>query len=143
MYGLPQAGRISNDALVKHLEPYGYHPSRKTLGLWIHNIQPIKFTLLVNDFGLKDSGKDNSLHLKEVLEDKNKATTVWEGKLYIGISLRCDHKKAQSNFQYQDMYVQHYTHPNTKKTKYPRTRHTYVHKPSMEKQSDAIRKIIS
>ena len=28
MYGLPQAGRIAHDSLVKHLETYGYHPSR-------------------------------------------------------------------------------------------------------------------
>ena len=26
----PQAGRIAHDSLLKHLEPYGYHPSRKT-----------------------------------------------------------------------------------------------------------------
>ena len=28
MYGTPQSGRIAHDALVKHLEPYGYYPSR-------------------------------------------------------------------------------------------------------------------
>ena len=26
VHGLPQAGRISHDALVQHLEPYGYRP---------------------------------------------------------------------------------------------------------------------
>ena len=30
IYGLPQAGRIAHDALVEHLDTYGYHPSRKT-----------------------------------------------------------------------------------------------------------------
>ena len=30
MYGIPQAGRIAHGALLKHLEPYEYHPSRKT-----------------------------------------------------------------------------------------------------------------
>ena len=30
VYGLPQAGQIAHDDLVKHLEPYGYGPSRKT-----------------------------------------------------------------------------------------------------------------
>ena len=30
MYGLPQAGRISYQALVKHLEPYGYQSAIKT-----------------------------------------------------------------------------------------------------------------
>ena len=31
MYGLSQAGRISNDYLLKHLEVSGYNPSGKTL----------------------------------------------------------------------------------------------------------------
>ena len=29
MYRLPQSGRIAHDALLKHLDPYGYYPSRK------------------------------------------------------------------------------------------------------------------
>ena len=29
IYGPPQAGRIAHDALLKHLETYGYHPSIK------------------------------------------------------------------------------------------------------------------
>ena len=57
MYGLPQAGKISQDALVKHLDTYGYRPSRKTLVIWTHNSQPINFTLVVNDFGVKYSVK--------------------------------------------------------------------------------------
>ena len=53
MYGLLQAGRIAHDAIVKHLDPYEYHPSRKTPGLWIHKNQPINFTLVFDDFGVK------------------------------------------------------------------------------------------
>ena len=84
----PQAGRIAHDALVKHLEPYGCHPSSKTPGLWKHNMRPIKFTLVVDDFGVKYLGKEHSLHLKVALEEKYKVTTDWEGKLYIGIALK-------------------------------------------------------
>ena len=29
VYEPPQAGLISHDTLVKHLEPYGYHPFKK------------------------------------------------------------------------------------------------------------------
>ena len=64
MYELPQAGQIAHDALVKHLKPYGYRPSSKTLGIWTHNIHPINFTLLVDDFRVKYSGKKHALHLK-------------------------------------------------------------------------------
>ena len=75
MYGLPQAGRIAHDSLVKHLETYGYHPSRNPPGLWTHNSRPINFTLVVNYSGVKDSGKEHSLHLEEALEDEYRATT--------------------------------------------------------------------
>ena len=36
MYGLPQAGRLANDQLKKHLQKYGYIHSDKTNGLWTH-----------------------------------------------------------------------------------------------------------
>ena len=91
MYVLSQAGQIGNDALVKHLELYVYHPSSNPLGLRKHNSLPINFTLSVDDFGVKYSGKEHALHLKAALETKYKVTTDWEGKLYIGIALKWHH----------------------------------------------------
>ena len=41
MYGLPQAGKIAYDQLMKHLEPYGYKPVRHAPGLWKHNTKYI------------------------------------------------------------------------------------------------------
>ena len=32
MYGLPKVGQIAHDALVKQLDPYGYHPSSQKPG---------------------------------------------------------------------------------------------------------------
>ena len=87
MYGILQADRISHAARVKHPEPYGYHPSSKSPGLWKHSSQPINFTLVVDDFGVEYPGKEHELHLKSTLETKYKVTTDWEGKLYIGIAL--------------------------------------------------------
>ena len=88
MYGLPQAGRISHDNMLKRLDPYVYHPSKKNSLLWKHNSRPIKFTLVVDDFGVKYSGKEHTLHLKTALETKYKLTTDWGGKLYIGVALK-------------------------------------------------------
>ena len=75
MYGLQQAGEISHDALLKHLEPYGYRSSRKTAVLWTHYSYPINFTLAVHEFGVKYLVKEHVLHLKASLEDKYKITT--------------------------------------------------------------------
>ena len=80
IYELPQPGQIEYYDLVKYLEPYGYHPSRKTLGLWEHTSQPINFNLVVNDFRVKYSVKEYTLHLKAALEDKCKVTTDCEVK---------------------------------------------------------------
>ena len=80
MYGTPQAGWISHAALVKYLDPYGYHPSRKNPGLWTHKNRPINFTSVVDYFGVKYSGKEHDLHLKAALEDKYKVTKDWEVK---------------------------------------------------------------
>ena len=53
MYGLPKEGRTSHDTLVKHLDPFGYHPSSITPRLWKHNIRPINFTMVVDDCDVK------------------------------------------------------------------------------------------
>ena len=57
IYGLPQAVKIAHDSLVKHLEPYGYRISSKTMGLWTHESRPLNFTLVIDDFGGKYLGK--------------------------------------------------------------------------------------
>ena len=51
MYGLPHAGKIANDRLVKHLQPHWYAPVTHTPGLWKHHTRNITFTLVVDDFG--------------------------------------------------------------------------------------------
>ena len=53
MKGLPQAVQIAHEALLKHFDMYGYHPSIKPPELWKQNSQPINFTLVVDDFGVK------------------------------------------------------------------------------------------
>jgi hypothetical protein len=69
MYGLPQAGLLANELLEKRLNKRGYHQSKLVPGLWKHEWRPIKFTLVVDDFGVKYVGKEHALHLKATLED--------------------------------------------------------------------------
>ena len=53
MYGLKQAGKIANDDLIEYLKEFGYYPSIKTLGLWLHKARKISFNLVVDDLGVK------------------------------------------------------------------------------------------
>jgi len=43
MYGLPQAGRLAYNQLVLNLGCNGYHPCKKTHGLWCQVTRPILF----------------------------------------------------------------------------------------------------
>ena len=92
MYGLPQAGLLANELLEKRLNKRGYHQSKLVPGLWKHKWQPIQFTLVVDDFGVKYVGKEHALHLKATLEDNYGVTTEWDGKQYIGITLDWDYE---------------------------------------------------
>ena len=49
---------------------------------------------MVDDFGIKYSGKDHALHLKAAQETKYRVTTYWEVKLYIGIELKWEYEKG-------------------------------------------------
>ena len=88
IYGLPQAGRLANIQLKEFLGPEGYYEVNHTPGLWRHKWQPISFTLVVDDFGVKYVGKEHALHLLSILESKYPAVaTDWKGKIYCGITL--------------------------------------------------------
>ena len=87
MYGLAQAGRIANDRLTKFLEPDGYVPVKHTPGLWKHKTRDIRFTLVVDDFGIKYTNRADAEHLISTLEKHYKVATDWTGAKYCGLTL--------------------------------------------------------
>jgi hypothetical protein len=52
IYGLSQAGLLDSILLSKLLAKHGYSPVPHTHGLWTHKWRPIKFSLVVDDFGV-------------------------------------------------------------------------------------------
>eukprot|EP00957_Ditylum_brightwellii_P034653 2626903-Ditylum_brightwellii.AAC.1 len=87
VYGLPQAGKLANEQFIKHLALYGYYPVRHTPGLWRHTTIDIQFTLVVDDFGVKYTNKEDVHHLLWALKDKYMVSEDWKGKLYCGFTL--------------------------------------------------------
>ena len=83
MYGLPQAGRLANDELVKHLDSHGYVQDEHTHALFTHRTRPISFCLTVDDFGIKYVGKQHAKHLIKSLREKFEVSTDWAAKLYL------------------------------------------------------------
>jgi hypothetical protein len=63
MYGLPQAGILTNELLQRNLAKDGYRPTTHTHGFWTHDTRPISFSLVVDDFGVKYAGREHAEHL--------------------------------------------------------------------------------
>ena len=74
MYGLPQAGLIAQQLLEKRLNNDGYYQDKYVPGLWHHEWRPIKFTLVVDDFGVKYVGKEHAEHLLGVIQKHYKCS---------------------------------------------------------------------
>jgi hypothetical protein len=80
VWGLSQAGILTNKLLQKHLLPHGYYE-------WRNLTHPISFTLVVDDFGVKYVGKEHIDHLIKCIKEKYELSKDWLGDLYCGIKL--------------------------------------------------------
>ena len=90
MYGLPQAGIIANERLQTHLATHGYHQHRHTPGLYSHDIHPITFALVVDDFAIKYIDKQHANHLFNTLRAQYEITIDWTGTKFCGLTISWD-----------------------------------------------------
>jgi hypothetical protein len=88
MYGLPQAGILAYNRLIKHLHAHGYTAATNIPGIFRHRTRPVTFTLVVDDFGVKYVGEHNAQHLVDTLKSLYTITEDWTGSLY------CDNEGA-------------------------------------------------
>jgi hypothetical protein len=68
MFGLPQAGILTNELLQRNLAKDGYRPTQHTHGLWKHDARQISFWLVVDDLGVKNVGREHAEHLMECIK---------------------------------------------------------------------------
>jgi hypothetical protein len=102
MYGLPQAGIIAQELLTKCLHKAGYHQSKIPPGYWRHGWRPISFTLVVDDFGVKYTNKDNMEHLMNILKQDYEIDTNWEGTCCLDLTLDWDYKQRKVHLSMPD-----------------------------------------
>jgi hypothetical protein len=95
MYGLLQAGILAKELLTKQLLKAGYIQNAVTPGFWEHKRQPIGFTLVVDNFGVKYINKTDAGHLLALLMQDYKCDTDWEGTHYIGLTIDWDYKNRK------------------------------------------------
>ena len=95
MYGLPQAGIIALVLLEERLGKHGYSQSKIIPGLWTHTTRPILFSLVVDDFAVKYTRKEDAEHLLNALKKEYIASEDWEGTKYLGLTIEWNYEDGQ------------------------------------------------
>jgi hypothetical protein len=86
VWGLRQARILANKHLRRKLPPFGYYECVNTPGFWYHESQPITFTLVVDNFGVKYVKKEDVDCLIASL--KTKYTSPMTGPALCIVALR-------------------------------------------------------
>ncbi len=118
VWGLPQAGILTNKCLRHKLTPFGYFEHISTSGLWYHETWPICFTLAVNDFGVKYMNQDEIDHLIALIKMTYSLTKDWTGNLYCSICLDWDYTNCTVDISmpgYIKNKLQQYSHIASKR----------------------------
>ena len=92
-YILKQSGEIAHDNLIAHLQNFGYKKAPRTEGLFLHETRDISFTLVVDNFGIKYTSKNNVNHLIVSVRAKYPFKIDWNAKQYIDMHLKWDYAK--------------------------------------------------
>ena len=118
IYGLAQSGYLANQDLIKNLAPFGYYPSKRTPGLWHHTTRPTKFSLVVDDFGVKYVNKNDAQHLLDAIKAKYPVKADWTGSKYIGIDLEWRYEQGEVKISmkgYVPKGLKEFQHPPPRK----------------------------
>ena len=89
MYGLPQAGLLSQLQLVSLLYEYGYHQTSTPM-LFRHESRDVTFCLVVDDFGVKYSKVADLEHLVDCLSQLYHVKSHPTGTNYLGFTVAHD-----------------------------------------------------
>ena len=87
-YGLPQVVMLANDMLKERFKLAGYYPTSNIPGLCWHQLRPIMFALVVDDFGVDFIGKGHVKHLVDALNSHYEIAEDLECEKYPGIDLK-------------------------------------------------------
>ena len=93
----PQAGIIAQVLLEDRLGKHGYSQSKIIPGLWTHDTRPILFSLVVDDFTVKNTRKEDTEHLLNVLKKDYIAAEDWEGTIYLGLTIELNYENGQAH----------------------------------------------
>ena len=88
MYGLPKSGRLAYISLIKDLQIHGYTHTGFTPGLFKYATRDTIFSLVVDDFEVKYTVKNDAFHLIDTLKKKYPGINIdCSGIISLGIHL--------------------------------------------------------
>eukprot|EP01034_Spumella_vulgaris_P021900 gene21900-27977_t len=90
MYGLPQAGLLSQQRLIAHLAAHGYTQDSNVPCLFHHAERRTAFTLVVDDFAVKYKTRADAEHLISSLQLLYELKINWTGDKYLGYHIVFD-----------------------------------------------------
>jgi hypothetical protein len=76
--------------LKTHLATHDCAPCTHAPGLWTHSTRDITFSLVVDDFSIKYTNRDDAVHLLTALEEMYTVTTDCTGSFYLAMTLNWD-----------------------------------------------------
>ena len=91
LYGLPQAGRLAQAKLRRHLTDEGYVESSTTPCHWSHPTDAIEFDVITDDFGISTAGPEPAERLFSALRKYYPITTDMTGSEFIGFDIKFDY----------------------------------------------------
>ena len=97
MYGLPQAGIITQELLEKRLGEHGYYQSKIIHGLWKHKSRPICFCLVDDDFAVKYVNREDADHLIATIRKYYPMTVDEDATKYIGLTIQWDYTNQKAH----------------------------------------------
>ena len=86
---------LAQQLLEKLLNAERYSQSKLTTLFWTHKWRPVRFTLCVDDFGVKYVGKEHAEHLMSVLKNSYKISADWKGERYLVLDIDWDYEKQE------------------------------------------------
>ena len=119
--GYPRQEKIANDKLKLHLAKFEYDPPPITPYQWRHQTCPLKFSLVVYDFGIKYELQEDITHLLDALKTIYKISEDCFGKLYCSLNLEWDYCKREvlvSMSNYVNKALRKFQHPTPKRAQY-------------------------
>jgi hypothetical protein len=76
-YGLPQAGALSQQRLFRQLKDHGYFQLPSTPSVFRNRSGTIRFTLVVDDFGVVWNNREDLNHFIQTLTKLYQGKAIW------------------------------------------------------------------